>query len=275
MKSIVKRSLTGAVFVTMLVAATLWGPWAFLAILLLFNVLAIAEFTDLYRKTIMQPPLVFPIIIGSYLLVVGALVHWALVDAHWLIPVIPSVFLLFVAELYRKRDTPIMNVALWVLALVYISGPLMLLGGLYAYNGHDLRLVLLGMLILIWTNDTFAYLVGSQFGKRPLFKRVSPKKTREGSMGGFFFTLIVSIALYFLYGTLGYALLDLLDWVTIGLLVVLGATYGDLFESLMKRSLNVKDSGRLIPGHGGLLDRIDALLLSAPLVYSYLLLVLQ
>jgi phosphatidate cytidylyltransferase len=125
----------------------------------------------------------------------------------------------------------------------------------------------MGVFILIWTSDTGAYLAGRSFGKTKLFERVSPKKTWEGSVGGLLLSLLVAyvISQFDLFDTV-----NVLDWFIIACIIVVFGTFGDLFESLLKRNLHIKDSGNMLPGHGGVLDRFDALFISIPTVFFYL-----
>lgn len=140
--------------------------------------------------------------------------------------------------------------------------------GFYVNNGFTNNYsfqIILGFFILLWVNDTGAYLAGRFFGKHKLFERISPNKTWEGSIGG---TLVTVAGAYIL--SIFFTNLNLTNWVVLSILVAVFGGLGDLAESMLKRSLGVKDSGKLLPGHGGVLDRIDGLLLSVPFVYSYL-----
>ena len=125
-------------------------------------------------------------------------------------------------------------------------------------------IILVGYFIFTWIYDTAAYLYGRQFGKHKLFERISPKKTWEGTIAGVIVTFLSSIGLYFLVN-----ILPLTDWLVLATIVVVFGTHGDLVESLLKRSLNIKDSGTILPGHGGILDRFDTMLISAPFVFLY------
>jgi phosphatidate cytidylyltransferase len=124
---------------------------------------------------------------------------------------------------------------------------------------------MLGFLLILWLNDTGAYLIGSWIGKHKLFERISPKKTWEGSMGGAFMALLTSWGMALLVKGI-----PLWQWISIGLIIVIFGTLGDLVESMLKRSLGIKDSGTILPGHGGILDRFDALLLAVPFVFVFL-----
>ena len=128
-------------------------------------------------------------------------------------------------------------------------------------------IAIIGVFILIWVNDTFAYLVGKKWGKNKLFEAVSPKKTIEGFIGGLFFTIIFAFIL-----SISFLFFTFENWIIIAIIVSVFGTVGDLLESKLKRIAKVKDSGKIMPGHGGLLDRLDSVIFVAPFVYLYLIL---
>ena len=174
-----------------------------------------------------------------------------------------SVVILF-HKLYAKKNNPIHNWAYFILGQVFIALPFSLLN--YIIFIKDFQpIILLAVFATIWVNDTGAYLVGVTFGKHRLFERISPKKSWEGFIGGVLFALLS-----------GYTFsrfipeISLLNWFIFSEIIVIFGTFGDLTESLLKRTLDVKDSGDVIPGHGGLLDRFDSMLLAAPAVYIFL-----
>ncbi|GHT34466.1 phosphatidate cytidylyltransferase [Bacteroidia bacterium] len=171
----------------------------------------------------------------------------------------------FIAEIFRQKNNPINNIAYTFLGQIYIALPFLLMYGIKEIND----IFLLALFVLIWANDTFAYLAGSTFGKHRMCKRISPKKSWEGFAGGLLGALIVA----FVFSRFE-AHFDVFAWFGFAALVVVFGTLGDLLESLMKRTIGVKDSGTIMPGHGGLLDRFDSLLLAAPVVFIYLQIVL-
>jgi phosphatidate cytidylyltransferase len=131
--------------------------------------------------------------------------------------------------------------------------------------------ILFGCLFILWASDTGAYFAGTFFGRRKLFERISPKKSWEGFFGGAALALVFTIALPYFFPAIGQeSTLTLLNWIIIGVLIIIGGTFGDLVESLLKRSIEIKDSGDSLPGHGGFLDRFDGLLISAPFIVAYL-----
>ncbi|MBL4654464.1 MAG: phosphatidate cytidylyltransferase, partial [Bacteroidia bacterium] len=183
-----------------------------------------------------------------------------------LISIVPLLFLIFVFELYRKSDNPFSNISFTIVGLLLIAVPFAALNYLaFGKDGQYHPELLIGYFLLVWTNDTAAYFIGSKFGEHRLFERISPKKSWEGFWSGFAFNLLIAyvISQYI-------DMLSLYQWLIMAIIVTVAGTYGDLVESSFKRSINYKDSGNILPGHGGILDRFDSLLLSAPFVAVYL-----
>lgn len=174
---------------------------------------------------------------------------------------------IFIVELFRLKDNPFQRISLTILGLLYIALPLALLNGLFFINfdPEPRTSMLFYFFILIWVNDTMAYICGVLTGKHPLYKSVSPKKTIEGSIGGAFFTIFSAWIISRFNSDIG-----MISWLGFALIIVIFGTLGDLVESMMKRSLQIKDSGNIMPGHGGVLDRFDAVIFSAPAIFSYL-----
>ncbi|MCB0380058.1 MAG: CDP-archaeol synthase, partial [Flavobacteriales bacterium] len=167
------------------------------------------------------------------------------------------------------------NVAYTIMPIFYVVLPFILLYHLGYYNNHQFTNefsypIIWGYFFILWSNDTGAYLSGRFFGKHKLFERISPKKTWEGSIGGAVLSVVVAYvcSMYF-------EQLSVTDWIVVALITVVFGSLGDLVESMLKRSLNIKDSGNILPGHGGILDRFDGLFISIPFVYAYLILSLQ
>ncbi|SEQ38559.1 phosphatidate cytidylyltransferase [Neolewinella agarilytica] len=178
----------------------------------------------------------------------------------------PFVFTIFIYELYSHSKEPFANIAFMILGLFYIGVPFALVDFI-AYDGDSFNSrIVLGLLVLTWVNDTGAYLTGSMIGKTPLFPRISPNKTWEGSSGGFITTLVFGYLL-----SLVFTEIPLAQWMGLAVIVAIFGSLGDLVESMLKRSVNVKDSGNLLPGHGGLLDRFDAFIFVVPFATAYLL----
>lgn len=207
----------------------------------------------------------FPYLVALTLLYLVLGIVWGGLSAAWLMVLVPMVFLIFVAELSGRNIRPLQHIAVRIAGIVYIAVPMALLVSLgvetkEGVSVYDYTFVL-SYIVLIWINDVGAYLVGRTFGRHKLCERLSPKKSWEGFWGGFVLTVLVSVGIgYFTKG-------DLLVWFLLGVVLSLSAVAGDLVESMFKREAGIKDSGNIIPGHGGFLDRFDAMFVSLPFVY--------
>jgi len=182
--------------------------------------------------------------------------------------IFPILFIPIIIEVYRKKDKPLINAAVTLFGIIYIALPLSLLNIMnVSASGTLIRYFpayLTAYFLITWIYDTGAYLVGKNFGKHKFFERISPKKTWEGTIGGTFVAIAAATGIFYI--SEGIQLIHLL---ALTLLVILFGTFGDLAESLFKRSLNLKDSGNILPGHGGILDRFDTIFVSAPFVFLY------
>jgi len=214
-----------------------------------------------------QPQKVIGIIMGALVFIAFALIAMDLQNAMILLFFLPLIYLVFVIELFRKNKNPFRNIAFTLLGIVYVALPFALLNliAVRSTNGVYEPRILIGILLILWASDTGAYLVGSRIGKRKLFERISPKKSWEGSFGGAVLSLIAAYV-----NTRMFPVFPSGNWFVIAFLIVIMGTFGDLVESLYKRSKNVKDSGAILPGHGGILDRFDSLILASPFIYTYL-----
>lgn len=271
MNNFKKRVITGLGLVVVILTAIKLGPLYFVALLLLINLLSLQEF---YR--LLDTPQAPPARIPAYLLSGCLMLACLLISSHtgswkWLLLNLPATFSIFIIMLYRPTSKPFQALAITLLGVICISVPIDCFltlpflrrpAGIYDWQ------VPLGIFSLLWANDTGAYLIGSLFGKHALFQRISPHKTWEGSLGGAVAALTAGYIL-----TLSTGLFSILQWETIALIVVVCGTYGDLFKSMLKRSLKIKDSGTMLPGHGGMLDRFDSLFGAAPFIFGYLIMI--
>lgn len=268
MNNFYKRSLTGIVFVLVLGGGILINPFTFFALIAVIVTLGIAEFYRLIDTTTVKANQTLGIATSLLLLTVACLYALGYATAAWFWMVSPLISATFIAELYRKHSTPFQNIAITLFGVIYIAVPfaLLILLGFpeQTFSGYKPSLVI-GFFFLLWANDTGAYLTGISIGKHPMFPRISPKKSWEGFTGGLLFTLLIAfiISKYFIA-------LQRLDWIIIAIIICIFGVWGDLIESMLKRSLNIKDSGNILPGHGGILDRFDSVLFSAPIVFVYL-----
>ncbi len=267
LKGFVTRTLTGAVFGLLVIGSILWSPWAFFLLMGVFVFLALGEFVKLFPS---HPPVQGTLIyffLGMAVYVLVGLTGMNVLDISNLLLVFLSFFLLMAVELFRQPHPSWMQMAAGFTAFIYISTPFGMMNGLFWLHNANISFpwVLLALFVLVWTNDVFAYLIGSAFGKHKLYPKLSPKKTWEGSLGGFIFTLAAAW-LFSFYATN----LALRQWLWLGAIISVTANLGDLAESLLKRNAGRKDSGKILPGHGGVLDRFDAVLFATPFVFFYL-----
>lgn len=279
MKNLIVRGLSGLVLLAVVVGATLWSKWSFGALLLIIMIGCVVEFYKLCRARGYAPMIgiglassvalfglgfaVFICMGSGVTLEIGTLVTGGLL---FLLLIIPTVL---VSELWHRSETPIANVATTFAALLYVALPMTLLLFIpQLLSGKWEATTVLCYIALIWVNDVFAYLVGVAIGRHRMCERISPKKSWEGFFGGVIAAIGAGLLCGYLLGG------DLLVWGGLAAVVAITGVAGDFVESMFKRSAQVKDSGAIMPGHGGFLDRFDALILSIPYAVAYLLLTL-
>jgi phosphatidate cytidylyltransferase len=258
------RAITGFFFVIVMLGSVLLGSYVFSAFYLILTSFCLFEFYKLVREGGFKPSresglingfLVFVFFVAQYYFP-----EWKLV---FLLPVTLSA--IYIQELYKKSSAPFSNLGFTFLGILLAVVPFLFFHAMAFIGGHFNYHLPMGFLIMLWSNDTGAYLAGRAFGRTKLFERHSPKKTWEGFFGGVLISAVAALIMSHYYVELSWK-----QWVSIAVLISCFGTMGDLVESMFKRSINVKDSGGILPGHGGLLDRFDGLLLAAPIVYAYL-----
>ena len=264
MNNFLKRTLTAGAFVAVLLLCTYHSQQTFSILFLIITILGLWEFYTLSEKGDNKPQKIWGTLAGAAIFASNAMVCMGY-DHRILVVNIPLIFLIFIIELYTKAVNPFRNIAFTILGIVYVAIPFSLLNYLVTYTGTYNYQILFGFFFILWCNDSGAYLAGSAFGKRKLFPRVSPGKSWEGSIGG---AILSYIVVFIISGW--YTSITIIDWMVIAAILIVIGTLGDLVESLYKRSKNVKDSGTLLPGHGGILDRFDSLLMATPFVFTYL-----
>ncbi len=275
MINVIKRIISGAVYIALIVGAILLldnSPVMYLLVFPLLIVLGIGEMVSMAKDDATQSWLVNIIdMLGGVGLFVAFYLHYegATIQsrAMWLLPIAVYLLLRTIVQLYRPQQNAVHSLERSFFALGYIALPMSLLNCIMSITAPRL---LLGMFIFIWLYDTGAYCVGMLLGKHRLFERISPKKSWEGVIGGIAACVLGAFATHY-YLDEFFQVPDLGTWVGLSVIVAVFATFGDLVESLIKRTVGVKDSGNILPGHGGILDRIDSLLLVAPAVLIYLL----
>ncbi len=273
----IQRAITGIIFVGVLIGCILGGPISFTLLFALITALTIHEFGVIISK---QPDVEInkPIcmLAGVFLFFGFAYLGVMPGQTEILIPYLFLIIYLLVSELYLKKKNPLNNWAYAMMSQIYIALSFAMLnvlayhsigneGELSNYQVQYNPILPLSIFIFTWINDTGAYCTGMLFGKHRLFERISPKKSWEGSMGGGVFSIIAAIVMahYFPF-------MPISIWIGLALTVVIFGTLGDLTESLLKRTIGIKDSGNILPGHGGMLDRFDSTLMAVPAAVVYL-----
>ena len=258
------RSITGLIFGIVVIGSILWNPYIQTLVFSVFMILGLIEFFRLFKNNeIVQVSHEIGIFIGVFIFILLVGVSMKFLPLISITIIFPLFFTLILNELWKKKEYPIINISVLVFGVIYIVLPFYLTIDLNLRSTSYLPAVV-GMYFLIWTNDSFAYFSGKLFGKRKLFERISPKKTWEGTIGGVIFTLLVG---YIIGAFINRG--EELFWIVSAIIIAPCAIYGDLLESLFKRSLNIKDSGTILPGHGGILDRFDAVLFTIPFFYCW------
>jgi phosphatidate cytidylyltransferase len=271
-----RRTLTGAWIVIFVLGGFWLHPVSFFLAGLIILAGTQYEYYIIIRTTGVIPQLIPGMITGISAYVISTLIAAGIIPGIYFLVLIPMMLVIVVVELYRKQEKPFDSLAHTFFSVLYTGIPFSMLpfsafsrNGLESLLPHKLEMfspgIIIGFFLLIWANDTGAYLAGISFGRHKLFERISPKKTWEGFFGG----IVASIAAaWFLSGWLG--VVDRGQWLIIAVIVSGAGTYGDLVESMLKRSTGVKDSGSILPGHGGFLDRFDSAIISFPLVYLFI-----
>ncbi len=275
MKNVVLRSFSGIIYMAVIVGAIIAGSWWFLFLIALFAVTAVVEFRRMEHQNSLA---------AAILDVLGAITIVSTIYACCVLREMnmqETMVMLFgpyavymtartIAELYLRNPNPFESLAVSAATQLYIVLPLALMSVLYFVLGS--KWLVLCVFIMIWINDTGAYVVGSMLGRHHLFPRISPKKTWEGFAGGMAFTIGAAVVMQSCFdGLLGN--ISLIEALILGAVISAASTFGDLAESQLKRTAGIKDSGHIIPGHGGILDRIDSLLLVVPVTVLFYILI--
>ena len=265
-KDLIKRSISGILFAGILISAA-QNRITFLALILIFGLITLLEFNRLIKQKNPFSYLIFIFIFFVFgLLDLIIKIPDGINELSQIIHVISLFVLLFLTrDLFSSKSLPKLLTNRYINTTFYISCGFIFLILISLNSGSFSSNTIVGMFVLIWINDSFAYLIGSNFGRQKLFESVSPKKTVEGFLGGVFFSAIGS---YFIFKYTNN--LEFSNWLIISVITSVFGTIGDLIESKYKRQANVKDSGNLMPGHGGLLDRLDSAIFVAPFIYLFL-----
>jgi len=274
--NLLRRTITGA-FIVVFVLGGLWlHPVSFFIVGAVMLAGTQKEYYTMVRSTGIRPQVITGIITGFLVYFISTLVAMKVIPRESYLVLIPIMSVTMVVELYRRKEKPFDSLAHTFFSILYTAIPFSMfpysafsrtgLQPLFSFNNWEFSPgILIGFFLLLWSNDTGAYLVGSAIGKHRMMERISPKKSWEGFFGGLLLTLIVARLLSGLLGVV-----DVKGWMIIAVIITVAGTYGDLIESMLKRSVGFKDSGNIMPGHGGFLDRFDSVVIAFPLVYLYI-----
>ncbi|MBQ2098843.1 MAG: phosphatidate cytidylyltransferase [Bacteroidales bacterium] len=270
MSKLLPRIITGLVFLGLVIVSVSINPWIFAALFGFFTVIGIIEFYKMSGMLGFTPQKVTGIVIGVLTFIVLFLLAMKILPPVmvFLLPVL--MLSIPIIELFRQKPTPTSDWAQTLFAPVYIALPFGVMANmLFLPESHEFSpKIILSFFAFVWISDTGAFCVGSLIGKHKLIPKISPKKTIEGLLGGIAFTLLASIPVCHYVGVFTQS-----QWLIISLVTVIFATFGDLVESMVKRNAGVKDSGKMLPGHGGVLDRFDSTLLAVPPVWLTIVLI--
>lgn len=266
MKETVTRAISGLLYVGLLIGSLFWQH-ALIILFFIFGLICMGEFKKLIQLKSNLPYLIFSVLyLGfAYWKVFSESLAGFHETSQILLVLTIFVLLILIKDLFSEKKIPLFSSKRFIITTFYLSSGFVFLICIGNFYDSFTPLLILGSFILVWVNDTFAYIVGKNFGKQKLFPSISPKKTVEGFLGGLFFACVVSYFIWYLTDTLTFT-----DWLILAIIVSVFGTIGDLIESKFKRQAGVKDSGVIMPGHGGLLDRLDSIIFAAPFIFLYL-----
>lgn len=270
--NLTQRVITGILGSAAVITGVCLGQWTYFLVFFIICLFTLLEFYKLVGLDGLAPQKAYGSLCGILLFVLAFFIEGKIpiegktIPTEYYILIFPLISCIYMIKLYKKFERkPFTNIAFTFLGIFYVAVPFALLNAVVYENGQYNYEIILGILLILWASDTGAYFAGTFFGKRKLFERISPKKSWEGFVGGAVLALIfVSGLSWFLHS------LTPQQWIVVGIIIIVGGTFGDLIESLLKRSIEIKDSGDALPGHGGFLDRFDGLLISAPFIAAYL-----
>jgi len=266
LKEIQQRSISGLLFAAILLGAIMLGPWSFALLFGIFSVYILREFYQLTITAGISPQKNLGITIGVLIYLLNFLYTKGIIPVNLVGLYLSILFIIPAIELFRAKKNALENISVTIFGILYVIFPFSIFH-FFVFPGFPLSdqydpTLLIFLFILIWAYDSGAYLFGVTFGRHRLFERISPKKSWEGFFGGWFLSILFALALHQVFHRFE-------PWfmVLIATTVTIAGTIGDLFESMIKRNLGIKDSGKFLPGHGGLLDRFDSILFASPFVY--------
>lgn len=268
--NLTQRIITAFIGAAVIIFGVVYSEWTYFAVFFVICFVSLIEFYSLAGLDGMIPQKTFGTLSGMTIFCLSFFIERGDIHHRYYFLIFPLLSCVYLIKLYKKFERkPFTNIAYTFLGIFYVSVPFALLN-IAAFEhipmyGHYNYEIIFGCLFILWATDTGAYFAGTLFGKSKLFERISPKKSWEGAVGG------ALLAMAFAWGiSMYFTSLAFWQWMVIALIIVVGGIYGDLVESLLKRSIEIKDSGDSLPGHGGFLDRFDGLLISAPFIVAFL-----
>ena len=271
MNNLFKRSLTGIIYVAVIMAGTLIHPISFALVFLILMLFTLLEFYNLIEKAGHSPQKKVGLVLGGILFLICHAYASGIIPIEFCLLFFPFLIVIFFLEVLRKKKETLQNSMLTLGGFIYIAVPFSLLNFMVNTGENNgikfYPWILAGIFFIIWMYDSMAYVGGSLLGKHKMCENISPKKSWEGLITGAVFAVIMGIL-----NAVFFPSLTMLNWIVISVIVVFFGTMGDLFESKLKRDLNIKDSGSILPGHGGFLDRFDSFLFIIPVVFIWLIL---
>jgi phosphatidate cytidylyltransferase len=274
LKNLITRTITGAVYITIIIGSILSGKFIFAALFLLILIFTLNEFYRLCKNGDIKPQVVPGISISVITYILLFLTSHHFIETTVLLTIIPLFIIIPIIEIFRYKQNPVQNISFTIFGIVFIALPYSFFNSILIPFSNQPEIykpeIIIGLMVIIWANDSGAYLFGKLLGKHKLIERISPNKTWEGAIGGAIFGILISVLFFHFFNYF-----NPLQVVLISSFTIIAGTFGDLAESMIKRNFNVKDSGKILPGHGGLLDRFDSMLFAAPIYFVLIYLILN
>ncbi len=264
--NLTQRIITGLLGSAGVIVGVVYSDWTYFIVFFIICLFSLIEFYDLSGLDGLKPQKVFGTLCGIIIYSMSFFIERRDISYRYYFLFFPLLSCVYMIKLYKKFERkPFTNIAFTFLGVFYVAIPFALLNIAAFENGVYNYEIIWGCLFILWASDTGAYFAGTYLGKRKLFERISPKKSWEGAIGGALLATVFALGISYYFHTL-----SLTQWMIVNAIIIIGGIYGDLVESLLKRSIEIKDSGDSLPGHGGFLDRFDGLLISAPFIVAYL-----
>jgi len=270
--NLTQRLITAFFGAAVIISSIMYSPWTYFVVFLFICFMTMREFYALAGLDGMVVQKTFGTLTGLLVYCLSFLIEANMLSYRYYFLIFPMVACVYMIKLYKKTERkPFTNIAYTILGIFYVAVPFALLNiAAFENQKYDYQIIF-GCLFILWASDTGAYFAGTLFGKRKLFERISPKKSWEGVFGGAVLGFAFAYGLPYFFSSIGHPpTIYSWQWLIIGVIIIVGGTFGDLVESLLKRSIEIKDSGDSLPGHGGFLDRFDGLLISAPFIVAFL-----